>query len=200
MFTGIVETTGRVGDVQDTPDGLRLRLQAPDIAPTLSRGESVAVDGACLTVETRDTDGFTVFLASETVDRTTLENRTPGDAVNLERAMPADGRFDGHLVQGHVDATTVLLGRERIGEDRVLTFRVPAGFGDHVVEKGSIALDGISLTVADRTSDRFEVAVIPTTWEETTLSEREVGAAVNVEIDVIAKYVASMLADRPEDR
>ncbi len=198
MFTGIVETVGRVAEVDETPEGRRLRIRAPEIATELTPGQSVAVDGACLTVEDADASGFTLFLATETIDRTTLGDRADGDPVNLERAMPADGRFDGHLVQGHVDTTTTILEREQVGEDRVLTAALPDGYGEYVVEKGSIALDGISLTIAERESDRFRVAIIPTTWADTTLSERAVGDAVNVEIDMIAKYVAAMLADHPE--
>lgn len=196
MFTGIVETTGSIDTVERTADGLRLRIAATDIAGELDPGQSVAVDGACLTVETQDRDGFSVFLARETVDRTVLGTRTPGDRVNLERAMPADGRFDGHLVQGHVDTTTRIAAIESVGEDWVMTFDLPTGFDAHLVEKGSIALDGISLTIADRTDATFDVAIIPTTYEHTTLGEREVGDAVHVEIDVIAKYVATMLSDR----
>lgn len=196
MFTGIVETTGRIRDRRESDDGLRVRIDVPSFASELSGGQSVSVDGACLTVESSDERGFTVFLAQETIDRTNLGDRAAGDRVNLERAMPADGRFDGHLVQGHVDTTTQLTDRERVGDDYRLTFALPEAFDEYVVEKGSITIDGISLTIADRAADRFEIAIIPTTWERTTLSDRAVGATVNVEIDVIAKYVAAMLEPR----
>ena len=195
MFTGIVGTIGRVEAVDRRPDGLRVRIDAPAIAPELAHGESVSVDGACLTVEQFDDAGFSVFLASETVDRTVLGDRSPGDQVNLERAMPADGRFDGHLVQGHIDTTTTIIDIEEIGEDWNMTFSMPEGYERHIVEKGSIALDGVSLTIAEREPDRFTIAIIPTTLAETTLSDREIGDEVHVEIDVLAKYVAAMLAD-----
>lgn len=196
MFTGIVETIGRVEAVDRRTDGLRMRIEAPDIAPELAHGQSISVDGACLTVEQYDESGFSVFLASETVDRTVLGDRSAGDPVNLERAMPADGRFDGHLVQGHVDTTTTIVAIEEVGEDWMMTFGMPAGYERHIVEKGSIALDGVSLTIAEREPEQFTVAIIPTTLAETTFSDREVGDDVHVEIDVLAKYVAAMLADR----
>ena len=191
MFTGIVEATGEVAAIENA-DGTRLRIAAP-FSPDLNEGQSVSVDGACLTVEAYDEACFEVFLAAETLDRTTLGELSVGDRVNLERALPADGRFDGHVVQGHVDATAAIRSVERVGEDWTYAFDLPAGLADHVVEKGSIALDGISLTVADREADRFTVAIVPTTYAETTLSEKGPGDSVNVEIDVLAKYVESLI-------
>lgn len=199
MFTGIVETTGRVDGIERTADGLRMRIAVPEIADSLRHGQSVAVDGACLTVETSDETSFTVFLATETVERTVLGERTTDDRVNIERAMPADGRFDGHLVQGHVDTTTPITAIESVGADWRFRFEMPSGFESYIVEKGSITLDGISLTIADRTATHFDVAIIPTTYEDTTISERAPGDEVHVEIDVIAKYVAEMLVDRGVD-
>jgi len=192
MFTGIVEATGEVAAIESEPDGTRLRIGAP-FAGELSGGQSVSVDGACLTVEENTGEDFEVFLAAETLDRTTLGGRSVGDPVNLERAMPADGRFDGHLVQGHVDATTAIRAVERVGEDWFYEFDLPGGQSQYVVEKGSIALDGISLTVADVGAETFTVAIVPTTYAETTLSEKRAGDRVNVEIDVIAKYVEELL-------
>jgi len=194
MFTGIVEATGRVTDVESNADGRRLRVAADDIGG-FSHGQSVAVDGVCLTVEDhgeRDSgEWFSVFLAEETVARTSVGAREPGDAVNLERALPADGRLDGHIVQGHVDTTTDVVAVERVGEDYRYTFALPDGDERYVAEKGSIALDGVSLTVAaiDDAAGTFDVAVIPTTHADTTLSERAPGDRVNVELDVVAKYV-----------
>jgi len=192
MFTGIVEATGEVAAIESAPDGTRVRIGAP-FAAELSEGQSVSVDGACLTVEEHADEVFEVFLASETLDRTTLGARVVGDPVNVERAMPADGRFDGHLVQGHVDATTAIRAVERVGEDWFYEFDLPAGQSRYVVEKGSIALDGISLTVAEVDAETFTVAIVPTTYEETTLSGKEAGDRVNVEIDVIAKYVEELV-------
>lgn len=194
MFTGIVEETGRVERVEDTDDGRRLRVATT--FSDLGAGDSIAVDGACLTVESFEPGAwFSVFLATETVERTSFDAVAAGDEVNLERAMAADERFDGHVVQGHVDGTTELVGVEPVDEDWLFTFALPDGLARYVVEKGSIALDGISLTVAelDDEAGTFSVAIIPTTYEETTLSEKHVGDRIHVEVDVLAKYVERMV-------
>jgi riboflavin synthase len=195
MFTGIVEETGRVERVEDTDGGRRLRIGTT--FEDLTAGASIAVDGACLTVEEFEPGAwFSVFLASETIDRTTFEGVEAGDSVNLERAMAADERFDGHVVQGHVDGTTEIHAVERVGDDWAYTFALPPELGRYVVEKGSVALDGISLTVArlDDEAGTFSVAIIPTTHEETTLSEKAAGDRVHVEVDVFAKYVERISA------
>ncbi len=192
MFTGIVETTGEVVSMETEPDGTRLVVGAP-FGTDLHEGQSITVDGACLTVEAYTEEAFEVFLASETLDRTTLGERTVGDGVNLERAMPAEGRFDGHIVQGHVDGTARVHDVSQVGEDWTYEFDLPAELATYVVEKGSIALDGISLTVAERNEETFDVAIVPTTYEETTLSEKRSGDRVNVEVDVLAKYVERMV-------
>ncbi|WP_435064553.1 riboflavin synthase [Halobaculum sp. EA56] len=213
MFTGIVETAGEVIGREETPDGLRLRVAA-DGLDDLHHGQSISVSGVCLTVEEFGGDGsggdvdrdgggaggggddrpwFSVFLAAETVAKTYLDEVREGDAVNVERALAADGRFDGHVVQGHVDTTAEVTGIERVGEDWRFTFSIPEGYGRYVVDKGSVALDGISLTVAEKRGDEFDVAIIPTTYELTTLSEKSVGDPVHVEVDVVAKYVEEML-------
>ncbi|WP_435098667.1 riboflavin synthase [Halarchaeum sp. P4] len=190
MFTGIVEATGRVTAVDEGDDGRRLRIETDDIA-AFSHGQSVAVDGVCLTVEEHGTGWFSVFLAEETVARTSLAGREEDDRVNLERALPADGRLDGHIVQGHVDTITEVVAVEQVGEDYRYTFTLPEGHERYVAEKGSVALDGVSLTVAsvDDDAGTFDVALIPTTHAETTLGAREPGDEVNVEVDVVAKYV-----------
>jgi riboflavin synthase len=210
MFTGIVEGTGTVRSRTETDDGLRLRIGV-DGFDDLHHGQSISVSGVCLTVEKYGTGGgatetgdggeaagddpdwFEVFLASETVAKTYLGDVREGDAVNVERAMPADGRFDGHVVQGHVDTVAEVRGIERVGEDWRFTFAIPEGHGDYLVDKGSVTLDGISLTVAEKRGDEFDVAIIPTTYELTTLSEKSVGDPVHLEVDVIAKYVENML-------
>ncbi|MGB9964160.1 riboflavin synthase [Halobacterium hubeiense] len=189
MFTGIIEETGTVERVVDEPDGRRIRV-ATDFED-LSHGDSVSVGGVCLTVEEHGDGWFTAFTATETLDATTLSDVADGDAVNLERALPAEGRLDGHIVQGHVDTTTEVVGVEAVGEDWTYTFVLPEGHEQYVAQKGSITLDGVSLTVAD-VDDRagtFSVAVVPTTYDLTTLSERAPGDRVNVEVDVVAKYV-----------
>ena len=191
MFTGIVEDTGEVRRTTSTDDGRRLRVCSP--FPSLPHGASVSVSGACLTVEASGEDWFEVFLASETVERTYLGDVTAGDPVNLERALPADGRFDGHLVQGHVDAVTEVTGIERVGDDWWFEFALPDAHARYVVSKGSVALDGISLTVAERGADDIGVAIVPTTYDLTTLSEKDVGDPVHVEVDVVAKYVERLV-------
>jgi len=197
VFTGIVETTGEVVDVSETGGGRRLRVACP-FAGELERGQSISVSGACLTVEDRDGTSFELFLSRETLDRTYLDALGPGDPVNLERAMPADARFDGHLVQGHVDATATVSRIERVGEDWTFGFSIPEGIDRYLVEKGSIAVDGISLTVAGRSPGAFTVAIIPETYRVTNLSAKAVGDPVHLEADVLAKYVERMLEGRED--
>jgi len=191
MFTGIVEATGEVQAVIDDEGGRRMRIGAP--FEELDQGQSISVSGVCLTVEkSADGEWFEVFLARETLARTFFDDLDGGDQVNLERAMPADGRFDGHIVQGHVDTTAEIVGIEQEGEDWTFTFSLPEAHRDYLVEKGSITVDGISLTIADRRPDEFDVAIIPTTYAETTLSEKSVGDPVHLEVDVVAKYVEQL--------
>ncbi|TQQ82289.1 riboflavin synthase [Halonotius roseus] len=198
MFTGIVETAGEVVAVDADADGRRLRIRSPEL-DALRHGQSISVSGVCLTVETfGDVDDgawFEVFLAAETVAKTYLGEVGVGDRVNIERALAADGRFDGHVVQGHVDTVTTIEAIEQVGDDWRFRFALPADYGQYIVDKGSICLDGISLTVADIDHDSgyFEVAIIPTTYELTTLQAKSVGDPVHVEVDVIAKYVERML-------
>ncbi len=191
MFTGIVEEVGEIRAVEEQSDGTRLRLATT--FEGLTRGQSISVSGACLTVEAFGDGWFDVFLARETVDRTYLGTLAEGDAVNLERALPADGRFDGHFVQGHVDGTATVSEIEEVGEDWLFHFSLPDSLGQYVVEKGSIAVDGISLTVAALTDETFAVAIIPETYEVTTLSDKEAGDPVHLEVDVVAKYVESLV-------
>ncbi|MFB6162443.1 MAG: riboflavin synthase [Halococcoides sp.] len=208
MFTGIVETTGEVLAIEDDEGGRRLTIEAPF---DVSEGQSIAVEGVCLTVEEFDADTFTVFLAEETLDRTFFDVLSVGDPVNLERAMPADGRFDGHVVQGHVDGTGEISAIESVGEDWTYSVSIPTDLSQYVVEKGSIAVDGISLTVAreagetgrqdrggDAATHEIDIAIIPETHAVTSLSEKSVGDPVHLEVDVIAKYVENMLAGESE--
>ncbi|MFC6826735.1 riboflavin synthase [Halopelagius fulvigenes] len=215
MFTGIVEGVGEVVAASEDEGGRRLRIRPKFEGDDLHHGQSIAVSGVCLTVEAfaedvaeqdsaarrTESDGeswFEVFLARETVEKTYLGGVGEGEAVNLERALPAEGRFDGHLVQGHVDTTTTVTAVERVGDDWWFEFALPEGMERYVVEKGSVALDGISLTVAERTDETLAVAVIPTTYDLTTLSSKSVGDPVHVEVDVIAKYVESMVSGYAE--
>ncbi|USZ69333.1 riboflavin synthase [Halorussus salilacus] len=193
MFTGIVEEAGEVREVTETDDGRRLRISGEEVTADLDRGQSVSVSGVCLTVEDHEPGWFEVFLASETVEKTYLGEVGVGDPVNLERAMAADGRFDGHVVQGHVDATAEVADVRQVGEDWEYAFTVPEGYGRYVVDKGSVTIDGISLTVADRREDAITVAIIPETRRVTNLSEKEPGDPVHLEVDVIAKYAERLL-------
>jgi riboflavin synthase len=191
MFTGIVEETGEVRAVEETADGRRVRIATT--VEGLTRGQSISVSGACLTVEDHDSDSFEVFLATETVERTYLGHLEPGDRVNIERALPADGRLDGHFVQGHVDGTADITTIRQVDEDWRFGFSLPPDLAPYVVEKGSIAVDGISLTVAALDGDSFEVAIVPETYDVTTLSRKSVGDPVHLEVDVVAKYVESLV-------
>ena len=193
MFTGIVEGTGEIATVEATEEGRRLRIRTGLDFDDLHHGQSISVSGVCLTVEAFDDDWFEVFLAAETVEKTYLGSLGVGDPVNLERAMPADGRFDGHLVQGHVDGTARIEAIERVGDDWRFTFALPGEHTQYVVSKGSVTLDGISLTVAERRDEAFDVAIIPTTYDVTTLASKSVGDPVHLEVDVVAKYVERML-------
>ena len=191
MFTGIVEETAEVVRREETEGGLRLHVRA-SFADELEVGQSVAVSGACLTVEAFDDETFELFLSQETVEKTYLGEVAVGEVVNLERALPADGRFDGHFVQGHVDGTAEVVGVEQIGDDWTFTFSLPESMGRYVVPKGSICVDGISLTVADLREGAFDVAIIPETYRLTNLAAKSVGDQVHLEVDVVAKYVESL--------
>ncbi|MBS3760172.1 riboflavin synthase [Halodesulfurarchaeum sp.] len=190
MFTGIVAATGTVTDVTTNEDGRRIRVETTDFG-SFEKGESIAVNGVCLTVEEYGADWFTLFTASETLDKTTLDAVAVGDRMNLERPLPADGSFDGHIVQGHVDTTTTVEAIEQVGEDWTFTVAQPEGYEQYIAEKGSVSIDGVSLTVADLDDEArtFDIAIIPTTYDETRFGEYVVGDRVNVEVDVIAKYV-----------
>ena len=191
MFTGIVEETGTVREATTEAEGRRLRIETG--LDGLERGQSISVSGTCLTVEAYGEDWFEVFLAAETVDRTYLGDLESGSVVNVERALPADGRLDGHMVQGHVDATAAVRRVEQVEEDWVFGFDLPAELEEYVVEKGSISVDGISLTVADRREGSFTTAIIPETYAMTNLSEKAPGDPVHLEVDVVAKYVESLI-------
>jgi riboflavin synthase len=195
MFTGIVEGVGTVAAVAAAPDGsrARLRLAAPFLAADLAPGDSVAVNGCCVTVAGREPDGFGADLVAETLRRTALGRLRPGDRVNLERPLAAGGRLGGHLVQGHVDGVARLLERRPVGAGEELRVELPEALARYVVEKGSIALDGVSLTVAGLGPGWFAVALVPHTLQVTTLGERRPGDPLQLEVDVVAKYVERLL-------
>ena len=203
MFTGIVVERGRIVDppAPSGRGGVALVVgHSAALAGRLAIGASLAVSGVCLTVTERGASGggatSRLELSPETLERTTLGRLAAGGEVNLEPALAAGEPLGGHWVQGHVDATLALLGREGSGDHAAFTFELPAGFARYVVEKGSVCLDGVSLTVARREGDRFTVALVPHTLAVTTLGDLAAGERVNFEVDVLAKYVESLLAAR----
>ena len=194
MFTGLIEEGGSVAGIHPGERGARLEVAAEVVLEGLEIGDSVAVNGACLTAVEIGPEGFAVDCVAETLRRTALGGLVVGDRVNLERPMRLGDRLDGHLVQGHVDGVGTVRSATPEGESAVLEIAAPPGLLRYVVEKGSIAVDGVSLTVAGRTADAFAVALIPHTMSVTTLGPHAVGRAVNLEVDVVAKYVESLAA------
>ena len=189
MFTGIVEATGKVEALKKNElGGFGLEIAAP-FSQKLASGASLAVNGCCLTVTEIVQSRLQFDLLGETLRRTNLGDLRPGDLVNLERPMAADGRFDGHLVQGHIDTTAAVLTLEEGGSDRLIEIELPSSFQQYVVFKGSVAVDGISLTIAELHPSSFVLWIIPHTWEITNLQRLVPGALVNLEFDLIAKYV-----------
>jgi len=189
MFTGLIETVGHVSGVTAVPSGFRARIQT-SLASEVSLGESVAVNGVCLTVTVNDGDEMQADVGPETARVTTLGSMRTGQAVNLERALRAGDRFGGHFVQGHVDGVGTVDSIRRDGDANWLTISFPAALAPLFIPKGSVAVDGISLTVAALRDRQFDVMIIPFTWAHTNLSALKVGEPVNLECDMIGKYVA----------
>lgn len=192
MFTGIIEALGRVIDIRQENTNKHFTLTSP-FTHELKIDQSVAHNGVCLTVVRIDGDAYTVTAIDETLKKTNLNELQIGDAVNLERCMQANGRFDGHVVQGHVDQTAVCEEVSNENGSWLFTFRYDASKGNVTVEKGSICVNGISLTVVNSQEDRFSVAIIPYTFEHTNLHAVKAGTTVNLEFDIIGKYVARLL-------
>ncbi|MEO6142423.1 MAG: riboflavin synthase [Dermatophilaceae bacterium] len=193
MFTGIVEELGEIVAIERGAESAVLRVRGPLVTGDASSGASIAVNGVCLTVVEHDGETFSVDVMAETLNRSSLGSLRAGTRVNLERAMTASARFGGHIVQGHVDGTAQILGRLPGDNWEVVQFTLPPEASRYVVEKGSITVDGVSLTVSDITDDTFSVSLIPTTLGLTTLGHKVVGDVVNLEVDVIAKYVERLL-------
>ncbi len=193
MFTGIVEELGEIVAVEHGAESAVITVRGPLVTSDATPGASIAVNGVCLTVVRRDEQTFSVDVMAETLDRSSLGSLGAGARVNLERAMAASTRFGGHIVQGHVDGTAQILARRPGDRWEVVQLGLPPGLSRYVVEKGSITIDGVSLTVSAITDDTFSVSLIPTTLELTTLGHKKVGDLVNLEVDVIAKYVERLL-------
>ncbi|WEH32457.1 riboflavin synthase [Streptomyces sp. AM 4-1-1] len=200
MFTGIVEELGQVTAVEELGDASRFRLRGPVVTEGAKHGDSIAVNGVCLTVVDVAEHEFTADVMAETLNRSSLGALAPGSPVNLERPMAVGGRLGGHIVQGHVDGTGHILERKVSEHWEIVRVSLPANLTRYVVEKGSITVDGVSLTVVDAGPDHFTVSLIPTTLALTTLGAKGPGDPVNLEVDVIAKYVERLLGDRSAAR
>ncbi|MDX6326665.1 MAG: riboflavin synthase [Nocardioidaceae bacterium] len=197
MFTGIVEELGEVVALERLADSVRLTVHGPAVSDDVALGDSIAVNGCCLTVAEQVPEGFTADVMAESLDKTSLGELCPGSRVNLERAVRAHSRLGGHIVQGHVDGTGVIVRREPSEHWDVVTISVPEPLARYVASKGSIAVDGVSLTVSALTGGdqpTFSVSLIPTTLARTTLGHKQPGQLVNLEVDVLAKYVERLLA------
>lgn len=193
MFTGIVEELGRVVRVADLGDAARITVAGPLVVSDAGIGDSIAVNGVCLTVTALGQGEFTADVMAETLNRTTLGSLQPGAPVNLERPLTATSRLGGHIVQGHVDAVGAVAARESSEHWDVVTVSAPAEVLRYVVEKGSVTVDGTSLTVAAVDGSSFQVSLIPETLAKTTLGVRQVGDGVNLEVDIVAKYVEKLV-------
>ena len=196
MFTGLIEEVGSVIGIHGTDRGTQLQIVAPRIAERIQIGDSIAVNGCCLTVAGHDADEFTFDLLQETLDRTNLKALRQESRVNLERALASDGRLGGHFVQGHVDCAARILALEENGADHRLEVELPTEFANYVAYKGSIAVNGISLTVAEVSEKSFAVWIIPHTKSQTNLDTARVDDLVNLEFDLIAKYIERLLDRR----
>jgi len=193
MFTGLVEEKGTVVALDDLGDSVRITIRGPVVTSDAAHGDSIAVNGCCLTVVDPTEDTFSADVMRESLDRTSLGDLTAGSVVNLERAMQAGARMGGHIVQGHVDGTATVLDRTPSEHWEVVRFSLPPELARYVVDKGSITVDGTSLTVVEAGDDWFSVSLIPTTLADTVLGTRQPGDRVNLEVDVIAKYVERLL-------
>jgi riboflavin synthase len=198
MFTGIVEELGVVEALEDQGDAVRLTVRGAHVTGDAGLGDSIAVNGCCLTVAGRDGETFTADVMRETLDKTSLGSLEPGGRVNLERAVTPQTRLGGHIVQGHVDGTGTIVRREPSEHWEVVEVALPAGLARYVVDKGSIAVDGVSLTVVEAGEESFTVSLIPETLARTTLGHKGPGEPVNLEVDVVAKYVERLVA-RPQE-
>ncbi|MDQ2747050.1 MAG: riboflavin synthase [Acidobacteriota bacterium] len=193
MFTGIIEESGSIAAMDKRNDGARIKIAAKIVVADSVEGDSIAINGVCLTALNINQDGFSADVSNETLNRSTLRSLTVGTRVNLERAVTPNTRLGGHIVQGHVDATGTFIGAASDGDFWTVKIGFPPEIAQYLVYKGSISVEGISLTVANLADDSFDIAVIPKTWELTNLSSLKNGDAVNLEVDVIAKYVERIM-------
>ncbi len=196
MFTGLIEEIGRVEKIQESGKGISMRIGCRKVLEDLNPRDSISIDGVCLTVVEINNNHFNVDVVEETITRSNIKTYTTGYKVNLERALLLSQRLGGHLVQGHVDGTAQIKSQEFIENGTILTVKIPADLNEFVVEKGSISLDGISLTVASLIDSELSVALIPHTLKSTTIGEKRIGDFLNVEVDILAKYAKKMLSGK----
>lgn len=200
MFTGIIEECGTINEISFKNSSGKIKIQAKYVLQKTKPGDSIAVNGVCLTVTSIDDNSFTADIMAETFRRSNLGNQKKGNFVNLERAMPADGRFGGHIVSGHIDGTGVISEQKNEGNAGWVYITTSESILSLIVEKGSIAIDGISLTVAKVNNENFAVSIIPHTGEKTTLLQRKKGDVVNLENDIIGKYVQKLIRKTNESQ
>ena len=198
MFTGIIEELGTVASIEVLPDSIRLAIKGDLVRQDLSQGESISVNGVCLTAAEITSDGFIADVMLETLNRSSLSGISQGESVNLERAMSGAGRFGGHVVQGHVDGVAEIISREPSANWEVVKVRIPAELSKYVVHKGSITFDGVSLTVNDISDNTVSLSLIPETLRLTTLGTKQVGDKLNVEADILAKHIEKLIEARSQ--
>ena len=196
MFTGIVEALGTIRNIRHLSEGATLEIQASDVLTDAEIGDSIAVDGACLTIRTLTPETFAADISAETLRRTTLGERKVGDQVNLERPLRLSDRLGGHLVLGHVDEVATISGWKDEGDASLMQVTMSNNIRRYIAYKGSVTVDGISLTVSDVQADNFEVALIPHTKQVTTLGKKRAGANVNIEVDIVTRYIETLLNNR----
>lgn len=199
MFTGLIEEIGRVEKIWESGKGISMRIGCRKVLEDLNLKDSISIDGVCLTVVGINDDHFNVDVVEETITRSNIKTYTAGHKVNLERALLLSQRLGGHLVQGHVDGTAPIKSQEMIENGTILTVEIPDDLNEFIVEKGSISLDGISLTVASLIDGELSVALIPHTLKSTTIGEKSIGDLINVEVDILAKYARKMLSGMKEE-
>ncbi len=198
MFTGIIEELGTVASVEVLPDSIRLAIKGDLVRQDLSQGESISVNGVCLTAAEITSDGFIADVMLETLNRSSLSGISQGESVNLERAMSGAGRFGGHVVQGHVDGVAEIISREPSANWEVVKVKIPAELSKYVVHKGSITFDGVSLTVNEISDNTVSLSLIPETLRLTTLGTKQVGDKLNVEADILAKHIEKLIEARSQ--
>ncbi len=198
MFTGIIEELGTVASVEVLPDSIRLAIKGDLVRQDLSQGESISVNGVCLTAAEITSDGFIADVMLETLNRSSLSGISQGESVNLERAMSGAGRFGGHVVQGHVDGVAEIISREPSANWELVKVKIPAELSKYVVHKGSITFDGVSLTVNDISDNTVSLSLIPETLRLTTLGTKKVGDKLNVEADILAKHIEKLIEARSQ--